>query len=94
MVDSFSQFAGGAYYAAKLGRPYYRTIGAAPTEAGGVRTATVNETVDESVFERWRRDPRYRPANLAAWSDRLSVDPATVRGSVLASDGRTVVPER
>ncbi|MCB0873025.1 MAG: DUF2235 domain-containing protein [Thermoleophilia bacterium] len=36
---------------------------------------TLNETIDESVFERWRTDPRYRPSNLADWFTRTGTTP-------------------
>lgn len=31
------------------------------------RPVNVNETIDESVFERWRADASYRLRNLVGW---------------------------
>jgi hypothetical protein len=45
-----------------------------------------NETIDGSVFDRWRADATYRPPNLAAWADEKEVDPAKLAGAVLAGD--------
>jgi hypothetical protein len=42
-------------------RPFYRPIGLEAT------TLRMNETVETSVFERWRADTTYRPANLLEW---------------------------
>ncbi|WP_157783744.1 hypothetical protein [Bradyrhizobium liaoningense] len=42
-------------------RPFYRPIGLEAT------TPRMNETVDTSVFERWRADTTHRPANLLEW---------------------------
>ena len=33
----------------------------------------VNETIDASVFQRWRADPNYRPVNLVEWARRKKV---------------------
>ena len=90
--DSFAEMAGGAYRALKLGRPYYRTIGARAVVVNGMTTATINETLDESVFDRWRQDEHYRPVNLAAWANAHDVDIAKLHGSVRTDDPRVLVP--
>ena len=41
---------------------------------------TLNESIDASVFERWRALDAYRPRNLAEWAKRHAVDPAAVQG--------------
>jgi uncharacterized protein (DUF2235 family) len=90
--DSFAEMAGGAYRALKLGRPYYRAIGARPVVVNGTTMSTINETLDESVFDRWRQDEHYRPANLAAWANAHDVDMAKLHGSVRSDDPRVLVP--
>ncbi|MBI5451614.1 MAG: DUF2235 domain-containing protein [Gammaproteobacteria bacterium] len=56
-VDSFSKFMLGVY---KFFKPRYTR----PFGSG------VNETVDASVWKRWREDAGYRPPTLAAHPDR------------------------
>jgi uncharacterized protein (DUF2235 family) len=90
--DSFAEMAGGVYRALKLGRPYYRAIGAHPVVVNGTTTATINETLDESVFDRWGFDQDYRPVNLAAWAKAHNADIAELHGSVRADDPRIPVP--
>jgi uncharacterized protein (DUF2235 family) len=86
--DSYSKFAGGAYKF--VSRPYYRPIGADPIASSttGMR-ANINETIDLSVFDRWRDDPSYRPPNLEEWAQRRKVDPHKIAQSVAAD---TAVP--
>jgi uncharacterized protein (DUF2235 family) len=87
--DSFAEMAGGAYRALKLFRPYYRAIGATPVVTGDITTSTINETVDGSVFDRFRSDSTYRPQNLLAWAG--SKDLAQIQGSVHADDPTVAV---
>lgn len=91
--DSFGAMAGGLYRALKLWQPYYRTVGADPLVRGTTTTTPINETIDGSVFERWRRDPEYRPKNLQAWASRRRVAPESLRGSVRADDPTIVVED-
>lgn len=81
-VDSYARFLRGGYRAATLGRRHYRTIGRPPVETKKLAgwSHTVNETIDASVFERWRAVPRYRPKNLVAWAERQGVKSADVHG--------------
>jgi hypothetical protein len=51
-------------------------------------------TIDASVFQRWRADPTYRPANLVEWAQRKKVDPAQLQTSVRADDPRVGVPDQ
>lgn len=74
--------------------PLYRTIGREPDVREDGSHINVNETIDESVFERWRVDSNYRPANLVEWAQRKKVDPAQLQTSVRADDPRTVVPDQ
>jgi hypothetical protein len=53
----------------------------------------VNETIDKTVFERWRADPTYRPRNLLEWAERKKVDPAKLTNSVRADDPSVEVPD-
>ncbi len=61
--DSYKEFAFGAY--ALFKQPYERPFGEG-----------VNETVDASVWKRWRENPAYRPASLAAHPDQPFADDA------------------
>jgi len=89
--DSFAEMAAGVYRAVKLGRPYYRPIGSAPTVNGSKTTSTINETIDCTVFDRWRVDSTYRPANLVTWASTHQVNVDLLQGSVRADDPRIVV---
>jgi uncharacterized protein (DUF2235 family) len=81
--DSYSEFAYGAYKL--VAGPYFRPIGAAPIESSATEMReNINETIDASVFDRWRADQRYRPPNLSDWANRHSVDPTTIKASVMA----------
>lgn len=76
--DSFATFAFGLYRIIKLNRRHRRKIGRPPrkTSSKAGFSHTINETIDASVFERWRRDPAYRPRNLKKWARRNGVDPS------------------
>jgi len=92
ITDSFADFAFGLYKLLKGGKKFIRTIQAArilketheetgkPQRAGWVET--VNETIDASVFDRFRADPSYRPPALMNWAGLHGVDPASVHGAV------------
>lgn len=88
--DSYREFINGTYRFAS--RPFKREIGAPPQVSLDGQDETVNETIDASVFERWRADPKYRPQNLGAWYKATGVDPATVQTAVLAHSPYTTVP--
>lgn len=76
-TDSFSQMMHGLYKFVKRGRRYYRTIQAAPrpvavgTTNEGLSRNT-NELVDESVYERCRKN-RDMKDNLRDWWKRVNV---------------------
>ncbi len=42
------------------------------------RSHVIGEHIDGSVFERWRRDPDYRPKNLVDWAEIRDIDPADI----------------
>jgi uncharacterized protein (DUF2235 family) len=93
IIDSYHSFGEGLY--AKVYAPLYRTIGAEPVvRANGTTHTTVNETIDASVFARWRADPAYRPTNLVEWAQRKNVDPGQLQTSVRADDPRVGVPDQ
>lgn len=84
ITDSYSKFGYGIYQ--HISSPLYRPIGADPEMTEDGTNPTVNETIDASVFKRWRADAAYRPANLVEWAHRKNVDPVQLQTSVLASD--------
>jgi uncharacterized protein (DUF2235 family) len=90
--NSFAQMAGGLYQACKLWKPYYRVIGAAAAVSGDKTTTTINETIDASVFDRWRKEATYRPPNLAAWMHAHHVEIESLSDSVRADDPSVAVP--
>jgi hypothetical protein len=80
----------------KLIRPgrLYRVIGAEPQEREDGTHSTVNETIDASVFERWREDNAYRPPNLIEWAARKGAgDIGELTNSVRADDPKEAVPD-
>jgi uncharacterized protein (DUF2235 family) len=90
IADSYKSFGSGWY--ARVFPPLYRIIGQKPdVRDDGVHT-NVNETIDASVFERWRADPAYRPNNLVEWANRKNVDPARLKTSVRADNPHVTVP--
>jgi hypothetical protein len=90
IADSYKEFADGAY--SWVTKPFYRTIGQAPDERDDGAHINVNETIDKTVFDRWRADSLYRPRNLVEWAMREKVDPAKLTSSVRADDPGSAVP--
>jgi uncharacterized protein (DUF2235 family) len=88
--DSFGEMLFGVYRALKLFRPFYRAIGAEPAVIDKTTTTMINETIDSSVFDRWRQDAAYRPANLVDWASRHKSDPGSLHGPVLASTAEAI----
>ena len=68
--DSYAEMAHGVYKAVTFGKQHYRPIGAEPVDTGDAVITTINETIDGSVFDRWRNDETYRPKNLSEWAGR------------------------
>ncbi len=91
LADSYKEFAYGLY--SKVTWPLYRTIGQEPDVRDNGTHVNVNETIDKSVFARWRADPSYRPRNLIEWADRKHVDPAQIAGSVRTDDPKVAAPD-
>lgn len=85
VTDSYRPFMKGTYRA--FVKPFHRVIGAQPyTDAAGHEHCTINETIDESVFERWRLRDDYRPVSLQRWAETYKVEIAETIGTV-AIDG-------
>lgn len=90
ITDSYKAFGFGLY--ARVSSPLYRVIGREPEIRDDGSHINVNETIDASVFSRWRADPTYRPVNLVEWAKRKNIEPAQIRTSVRADDPRISVP--
>jgi uncharacterized protein (DUF2235 family) len=84
--DSLSEMAHGIYEILTFGKHYFRPIGIDPIDVGDAVTTTINESIDGTVFERWRKDPGYRPKNLTEWATRRKVDPGALTQSVRADN--------
>ena len=94
IADSYGTFLGGWYRRIPRNPPFQRAVGLPPTSiGGGVERQTINETIDGTVFDRWRADRLYRPIGLEDWSRRLGIDPATITGAASAADGRAIANE-
>ncbi len=90
--DSYAAFMSGWYRPLTLWRRHYRQINVPPPEEGpGVKN--INETIDTSVFERWRTDEKYRPPSVESWGRAKNVDPAKFMTSVRADDPTISVPD-
>ena len=76
-----------------VSKPLFRTIGQDPDVREDGTRANANETIDQSVFERWRTVRAYRPPNLTEWATRKRVDPANLTNSVRADDPAVVTPD-
>ena len=90
--DSLAEMAHGIYEVLTFGKHYYRPIGVDPLDTGDAVTTTINETIDASVFDRWRNDGAYRPKNLLEWAKRRNVDPSTLNQPVRAHDATPIIP--
>jgi uncharacterized protein (DUF2235 family) len=85
--DSYSEFMRGAYKIATWGNRFYRDIGAdAAASSVTQNRISINETIDRSVFERWRADVSYRPSNLQSWANRKKVHLEELARTVRADD--------
>ncbi|WP_394890341.1 DUF2235 domain-containing protein [Mesorhizobium sp. AaZ16] len=88
--DSYKEFMRGAY--SWVSGRTYRSIGSEPFVGTTGTHARVNETIDVSVFERWRDVAEYRPPNLIEWGNRKKIDPADVSHSILANSPAIAAP--
>ena len=84
--DSYAEFIGGVYRVIRSlpfgGGPVYRRM--------LVRRDGLNQTIDETAFEKWRADDGYRPPNLGQ-AGRADVTFNAVSGDMDDDDGRSVV---
>jgi hypothetical protein len=92
IANSYMSFGDGVY--AIFSQPIYRPIGPEPDVRENGTHTNVNETIDASVFERWRADPTYRPRNLVEWAQRKKIEPAQLQTSVRANDPSVAVPDQ
>lgn len=90
VVDAYEKFMGRFYRYVR--NRHFRTIDYPARKVKGGTADTINETIDASVFERWRANlrPPYRAENLAAWAKAKGVNLASVRSAVSASTGEPV----
>jgi uncharacterized protein (DUF2235 family) len=87
--NSYAEFAYGAYR--WVSRPYYRPIGTDPIPSSETEMReNINETIDISVFDRWRADESYRPPNIIDWARRRAVEPTAMTASVMADTAATI----
>ncbi len=91
ITDSYKKFANGVY--SMFSKPLFRKIGEQPEVREDGTHTNVNETIDRSVFERWRTVPAYRPPNLTDWATRKKVDPAKLTNPVRADDPAVIAPD-
>lgn len=91
IADSYGDFMFGAYRLLSFRAP--RGIAQPPGRFQDGTHININETIDSSVFERWRANPKYRPEALVDWAVRKRVDPASIKTSVFANSPQVVAPE-
>jgi uncharacterized protein (DUF2235 family) len=72
--DSFAEFMKGIYKIVRLGKRYYRPIGAPSRQVKKGWSTSIEESIDASVFAKYRKDPAYRPPNLQDWAKRRGID--------------------
>lgn len=88
IADSYRTFMSGVY--AGFSWRFHRSIGADPVTEPDCKHITVNETIDVSVFERWRQNQYYRPKSIAQWAARKDISVETIQTSVSAETGKTI----
>jgi uncharacterized protein (DUF2235 family) len=91
--NSLAEMAHGIYEVLTFGKHYYRPIGKDPEVTDLGTTATINESIDASVFTRWRAVTDYRPPNLKTWANLRNVDISTLTASVTAADPAVVAAD-
>jgi len=90
--DSYGEFMHGAYKLLTLGQEFYREIGPDPIPSSATELReNINETVDASVFDRWRSDETYWPQNLVRWAQRRNIGLDRQIGAVRADDPSTSI---
>lgn len=79
-VDSYARFMKGLYKILRMGRRYYRQIGAPSRQVKGGWSTSIAESIHASVFAKYRSDPSYRPPNLDAWAKAKGLDLLSLEG--------------
>jgi uncharacterized protein (DUF2235 family) len=84
--DSFGTFLKGIYRLVRLNRRLYRPIGQATMPSATGPTSPLNETIDASVFRRWRDVGNYQRTskNFVQWAHERGLDPETVHETISA----------
>jgi uncharacterized protein (DUF2235 family) len=91
ITDSYAEFGNGFV---RLFIPrFYRPIGTEPLMGEASKTERINETIDGTVFDRWRGNSDYRPPNLVTWASLRRVNPSDLSGARLARDPNETVDE-
>lgn len=88
--DSYKEFLKGAY--SYVSKRSYRPVAPDPWVGATGTHARVNETIDASVFKKWRDDINYRPPNVIDWAKRKNIDPADMQTSILANSPTVDAP--
>jgi uncharacterized protein (DUF2235 family) len=88
--DSYQDFMDGVY--CRVSKRYYRPIREPPLKKEDGTHTNVNETIDGSVFDRWKYVAEYRPPNLMDWAKRHQLDIAKLNNSVLADAPNIAAP--
>lgn len=91
IADSYANF--GNPFLRMFNPRFYRPIGPDPCVGTKKTTTRINETIDGSVFDRWRGNSDYRPPNLQDWANRRGINPAALIGSRDARDPSLEVPQ-
>jgi hypothetical protein len=89
IADSYASF--GPALLRLFSKRFYRPVGAEPQIGTERTTSRINETIDASVFKRWRDNREYRPPNLRAWAERFRVDPVGLTETMLASNPEVAI---
>lgn len=94
ITDSYAAFLWGIYKFLPFTHRYYREIDGRPIVSNPQEESeNINETIDVSVFHRWRTDSSYRPPNLKTWADKHRVDIDGLTTSVFANNPAVAVSD-
>lgn len=88
IADSYANFT--PWWLRPISRRFHRPVGPPPWTGTKFTTSRINETIDGSVFDRWRQNSGYRPPGLRTWAERLKIDPASLKEPVRATDGTRI----
>lgn len=87
IADSYEAFT--PFVLRPLNPRFNRPVGTDPEVGESRTTFRINETIDASVFDRWRGNSSYRPQNLQEWANRRGVDPFSIEATVSATNPST-----